>query len=279
MRAPGVELHVLDQAARGVERRRRRGLEVGAERVVEVDQVGLVVVARVDGSPVDRERGARGVVAADRVRRVVVVRRERHEPDRVDVRVHDPEQGLHAVLRVVEVGALPAGTRGRAHRPGAVDDEHDVDRRRGTWLTGRGDALDVEVVEAEHVREPGGCRRRLRDCDRVRLEGLAGSAPVRRARRAAGRDRDVDVVQVVRSVQRCVLRGATRRGRDVGKLLRAGEGGRVGRRLHLALGVPGEADVHHDRGGPEKRDQRHDHQREGLTPFVSSSYAHGSPHR
>ena len=62
----------------------------------------------------------------------------------------------------------------------------------------------------------------------------------------------------------------------IGELLCAGEGGRVGGGLQLAVGVVRVADVDHERGEAQQHDEHHDDEDDHLAAFLAGAESEGS---
>ena len=253
---------------------RERGDDVEAAVLVLVGGVGLRLPPRGVGVEAVVE-GARGRRAAHVLRAVGVPGllplrvdrpdaradrgRRQCQPDPVELGVHHGEEHLDAVTRCLEVTALAVRQLDVAHRPGAVEHDHDVEGSHRAGEAGRRLRRHGERV---HADEPCEERRHLGD-------GLDGDGVHRRKAGVAagdggdatgdrGRGRVVDRVdRVLASRRRAVLVRRRLRERRVGELLRAGECGCVDPRLELALHEPRVPDVDHE-GDDDERDRHQD---------------------
>ena len=238
------------------------------ELVVAADLVGQVAPVRAVIGRVVATRPLRGVADG---RGGAVERRERDHPDLRIGRIEDAQERVHAFLRVVHVGAVRVIARVEAHRPGAVEHDDDVHRARRARAAGVRARRDVEVTDAEELREPGVRAGRRGHREVVRARRRVAPEAGGRGRRAGRRVGVRDGGEVRGGVRGRVGGCGGLRGGGGRQILGTGERGGVRRALQLALGVVRVSDVDAECANPEQRNQHQRHDRQDLTAVSTPS--------
>ena len=194
-------------------------------------------------------------------------RRRQHRQADLGARgIHQLEEGADAVLRVVQVGAgrVLRAVGELAHRSGAVEHDHHV-QRLGTAGRACGcRRLHVDLVEAEQPQE-----RRL-DVRRLRHGHGVRRTAAREHRGAGGLHVGAHGAHVrdwVLAATAVRVRGGARRCR-VGQVGRTGQGGGVGRRAQRHAGAVRLGDIDDEAQHHQQSKHEHDDEGQNLPAFT-----------